>query len=124
MEGGELLLAQPVEPGAGLLGGGIGGQLALARGLAGEIGMAVDQRALAFVAGVLHRVRHRLVQRRQARERPFGISFIGDPRRKLHHLADRGGEGLVIGGVEGVERNRIHADDRRLHATAGACAPS
>ena len=64
MEGGELLLAQPVETGAGLLGGGIGGQLALARGLAGEIGMAVDQRTLAFVAGVLHRVSHRLVQRR------------------------------------------------------------
>ncbi len=53
VEGGELVLAQPVEPGARLLGGGIGGELALARGLAGEIGMAVDQRALTRLAGAL-----------------------------------------------------------------------
>jgi hypothetical protein len=44
VEIGELLLAQPVEPGGGLLGGGVCRQLAFARRLAGEIRMAVDQR--------------------------------------------------------------------------------
>ena len=57
---------QTIESRAGLLGGGIGGELALARGLAGEIGMAVDQRALAVRAGGAHRVGHRLVECREA----------------------------------------------------------
>ena len=52
MEGGELFLGQAIESGGCLLGGGIGGELAFARRLAGEIGMAVDQRALALGAGL------------------------------------------------------------------------
>ena len=44
VEGGELFLAQPVEAGAGLLGGRVGGELALTRRLAGEVRMGLDQR--------------------------------------------------------------------------------
>ena len=123
VEVGEFLLAQPVKPGGGLLGGGVGRQLAFARRLAGEIGMAVDQRALAFVAGILHRVRHGLIERRQACERALGKSLVGDPGRKLHHVGDGGGEGLAVGGVEAIERNRIHADDFKSSATPGAWGP-
>ena len=103
MESGELRFAQPVEPGAGLLGGGIHGELALARGFAGKIGMAVDQRALSRLAGVAHRVGHRLVKCRETRERPRRISLVRHPRRQFHHFAERGGKGVAVGGVEGVE---------------------
>ena len=86
--------------------------------------MAEDQCALAGVAGIAHRVGHGLVERRETPERPFCVSFVGNPGRKLHHLADGGEEGAAVGSVERIERNWIHADDLKPHSTAQAVAPS
>ena len=121
MEGGELLLSQTIQSGGRLLGGGIGGELAFARRLAGEIRMAVDQRALALIAGIAHGVGHGLIERRDAGKGALGVSFVRHPRRKLHHFADRRHEGGAVGGIERIERNRVHL---RPHRTAQAVAPS
>ena len=85
--------------------------------------MAVDQGALAFLASVAHRIRHYLIESRQARERPRRISFVRYPRRKLHHFAKRGGERFAVGGVQRLKRNLFHADDLKSHAVAAASAP-
>ena len=53
---------------------GIGGQRAGAGGLAGEIGMRLEQRALARVAGRAHHLAHRFMQRGERRERTLGAT--------------------------------------------------
>ena len=89
----------------------LGRQLAFSRSLSGKIGVTVDQRALALVRGLTDGVRHYPIERRDAYEWPRRIGLVRNPRRKLHHLADRRGEGIAVGGIEGVERNRFHAND-------------
>ena len=122
MKIGGLLLARPVEPGGGLLGCGIGGQFTLARGFAGKIRMAVDQRALALVASLAHRVDHGLVESRQTGKWPRRKGCFGDPGRMLHRLAQCGDERPPVNGVEGIERNGIHKVDRAScnHRSVGA----
>ena len=61
MKGGELFLAQAIEACAFLLGRRVGGQPPLARNLPRKFGMRLDQRQLAFLAGILHHIDHRLV---------------------------------------------------------------
>ena len=109
MEIGKLLLAEPVEPGRGLFGRRVGGELAFPRRLAGEIGMAVDQRLPPFRRRVAHCIRHGLIERRDAREWPPGKRLLRHPGRELHHLADRRHEGLAVGGVEGLKTYLFHA---------------
>ena len=123
MKIGERRLVQAVKPGSGLLGGGVGGELTLTRRLAGEIGMAVDERALLFRASVAHGIRHRLIKRRQTRERPRGESLVRHPRRKLHHFAKRGIEGFTVGGVQRIERYLFHGAAAGAHVITGASAP-
>ena len=105
VEGGVFRLRQPVEAGAGLLGLGIGRHGAGARRLAGEVGMALEQRHPLFHGRLAHRRDHRLVQRGERGERPPPMHGLRHPRRVLVDVAQRGDEARLVGGIQVRERD-------------------
>ncbi len=93
-------VGQPVEPGAGLLGGGVGGQVAFPRRLAGEVGVAAHQRQPALRRGVADRGGEGVAEGGEGGERPAPGDGLGDPGRVLEDALEGGDE---AGGVEPVE---------------------
>jgi hypothetical protein len=92
MEAGELLLRQRVEADARLLVPRLFRHGAGARGLAGEIGMLAEERDLRRVRCCVHRRHHPEVKVGDSGKRPLRVRRLGDPRRELERIADRGGE--------------------------------
>jgi hypothetical protein len=89
----ELLAAQPVQPGRGLLALGVDG-----RDLAGQLGVGADERDLARARRRVHRLHQAVVERRAVGIGAVGVGVLGHPGGVLEEGAVGCDEGLAVAG--------------------------
>ncbi|EWS58157.1 hypothetical protein Y694_03932 [Methylibium sp. T29-B] len=114
----ELLRGAVVQAGARLLAGRFGGQRAGHRGLARQLGVGAHQRELGLAPGLAHHAHHRMLELRQAGERPLAQCRLGNPRRVLVEPVERGQRRLGRRIVEPGERQRGGGGGRHVEAFA------
>ena len=86
----ELRVRQAIQPGPVLLRHRIAGQARRALGLVGKVGMRLDQGQAAFARRVRDHAEQRLAQGKQACKRTCRGRGLGDPRRVLEDVGERG----------------------------------
>ena len=96
----ELLRAARAEPGLRLLAGRLGRQRPGERRLAREFGVGANERELCIAPGAGNDRCERVLELREARERPRGERALDDPRRVFVQAVERGER---LGGRCGVE---------------------
>ncbi len=89
--------------------------------------MALDEGEPPLVRGRSHRCGHRLVQRRERRERPLTGNRLGNPGRMLVDISQFGDEVGLIGGIQRGEGDRshvhsVHQESRGAFAASATCS--
>src|SRR5215218_5346764 len=104
----EFLIRKAIEPAAGLLLLRVRTQAALARRLAGQIGMGSDKRELLCCVGRAHLADHCIIKRFQRCKGPLPKDSFRHPRGLLENIRQIGNETPFVGCVELFERYATH----------------
>gem|GEM_PF-7004971 len=104
----ELLGRAGREPGLALFVRGFGGQRAGHHGLSGQFRVGADERQLRLARGLGHRSRQRMLELRQAAERPLAQRGLGDPGRVFVEAVEPGCGVLGWQAVEQIQCERGH----------------